>query len=109
LALTPGTRLGVYEITAPLGEGGLGQVYRATDTTLGRQVAITILPEAFAADPERIARFQHEAKTLASLNHPTSRSFTDSNRRETVHALVMEGVGERGGPVAAQCTRGGSP
>jgi len=70
LALTLGTRLGVYEITAPIGEGGMGQVYQATDTTLGRQVAIKILPDAFAADPERLARFEREAKTLASLNHP---------------------------------------
>ena len=70
MALTPGTRLGVYEITAPLGEGGMGQVWRATDTTLGRQVAIKILPDAFAADPDRLARFEREAKTLASLSHP---------------------------------------
>ena len=70
MALTPGTRLGVYEITAQIGEGGMGQVWRATDTTLGRQVAIKILPDAFAADPERLARFEREAKTLASLNHP---------------------------------------
>ena len=68
MALTP--RLGVYEVTAPLGEGGMGQVWRATDTTLGRQVAIKILPDAFAANPERLARFEREAKTLASLNHP---------------------------------------
>ncbi|MSO62374.1 MAG: hypothetical protein EXQ50_09825 [Acidobacteria bacterium] len=70
MSLAPGTRLGVYEITAPLGEGGMGQVWRATDTTLGRQVAIKILPDAFAADPDRLARFEREAKTLASLNHP---------------------------------------
>jgi serine/threonine-protein kinase len=70
LSLTPGTRLGVYEITAPLGEGGMGQVWRATDTSLGRQVAIKILPAAFAADHDRLARFEGEAKTLASLNHP---------------------------------------
>jgi serine/threonine protein kinase len=70
LALTPGTRLGVYEVTAQIGEGGMGQVYRATDTTLGRKVAIKILPDAFASDPERLARFEREAKTLASLNHP---------------------------------------
>jgi serine/threonine protein kinase len=75
LALTPGTRLGVYEIAAPIGEGGMGQVYRATDTTLGRQVAIKILPDAFAADPERMARFEREAKTLASLNHPNIASI----------------------------------
>jgi serine/threonine protein kinase len=68
----------VYEVTEPIGEGGMGQVWRATDTTLGRQVAIKILPDAFASDPERLARFEREAKTLASLNHPTSPRFTDS-------------------------------
>jgi serine/threonine protein kinase/Tol biopolymer transport system component len=68
--LTIGTRLGAYEVTAQIGEGGMGQVYRATDTKLGRQVAIKILPDAFASDPERLARFEREAKTLASLNHP---------------------------------------
>ena len=70
VALTPGTRLGVYQITAQIGEGGMGAVYRATDTSLSRQVAIKVLPDAFAADPERLARFEREAKTLASLNHP---------------------------------------
>jgi serine/threonine protein kinase len=70
LALTPGSRLGVYEITAQIGEGGMGQVYRARDTKLDRDVAIKILPEAFAQDADRLARFTREAKTLASLNHP---------------------------------------
>jgi serine/threonine protein kinase len=70
LALTPGTRLGVYEITAPIGEGGMGQVYRARGTKLDHDVAIKILPAAFAHDTERVARFTREAKTLASLNHP---------------------------------------
>ncbi len=65
-----GTRLGAYEITAKLGEGGMGEVYRATDSNLGRQVAIKVLPEAFATDAERLARFEREARTLASLNHP---------------------------------------
>jgi urease accessory protein len=69
LALTPGTRLGVYEITAPIGEGGKGQVFRATDTKLKRQVAIKILPPPLAADQDRLARFQRE-EVLASLNHP---------------------------------------
>ena len=69
LDLTFGTRLGVYEVIAPIGEGGMGQVYRATDTTLGRQIAIKILPDAFASDPDRMARFEREAKTLGSLNH----------------------------------------
>jgi eukaryotic-like serine/threonine-protein kinase len=70
LALTPGTRLGVYEVTAQIGVGGMGEVYRATDTKLKRQVAIKILPPALAADPDRLARFQREAEVLASLNHP---------------------------------------
>ena len=58
------------QVTAEIGEGGMGQVFRATDTTLSRQVAIKILPDAFAADPNRMARFEREAQTLASLNHP---------------------------------------
>ena len=70
MRLSAGTRLGPYEILSALGAGGMGEVYRARDTTLDRGVAIKILPEAFAADTERIARFQREAKTLASLNHP---------------------------------------
>jgi eukaryotic-like serine/threonine-protein kinase len=90
LALTAGTRLGVYQITAPIGEGGMGQVWRATDTTLGRQVAIKILPDAFAADPERLARFEREAKTLASLNHPHIAAIYGFEKSSGVHALVME-------------------
>ena len=70
MSLAPGARLGAYEIVAPIGAGGMGEVYRATDTKLGRDVAIKILPEAFARDADRLARFQREAKTLASLNHP---------------------------------------
>jgi len=70
VALTPGTRLGIYQITAPLGEGGMGQVWRARDTKLDRDVAIKVLPEAFAHDADRLARFTREAKTLAALNHP---------------------------------------
>ena len=70
MALTRGTRLGVYEVMAPLGVGGMGEVYRATDTTLKRQVAIKILPSSLSADPDRLARFQREAAVLASLNHP---------------------------------------
>ena len=70
MSLAPGTRLGVYQITAPLGEGGMGQVWRARDTKLDRDVAIKVLPEAFAHDADRLARFTREAKTLAALNHP---------------------------------------
>ena len=65
-----GDRFGHYDVVALIGEGGMGQVYQATDTKLNRQVALKILPEAFAADPDRLARFQREAQVLASLNHP---------------------------------------
>ena len=65
-----GRRLGIYQIDALLGAGGMGEVYRARDTTLGREVAIKVLPHAFAGDPERLARFEREARVLASLNHP---------------------------------------
>ncbi len=90
MSLTPGSRLGVYEITAQIGEGGMGAVYRATDTTLSRQVAIKILPEAFAADPDRLARFEREAKTLASLNHPHIAAIYGFEKSSGLHALVME-------------------
>ena len=68
--LSPGTRLGPYEVLAKLGAGGMGEVYRARDTKLNRDVAIKVLPEAFALDAERLARFTREAQVLASLNHP---------------------------------------
>ncbi|MDO8677157.1 MAG: protein kinase [Acidobacteriota bacterium] len=70
MPLPAGTRIGVYEIQSPLGAGGMGEVYRARDTKLGREVAIKILPAAFTNDPERLARFEREARMLASLNHP---------------------------------------
>jgi serine/threonine protein kinase len=107
LALTPGTRLGVYEITAWIGEGGMGQVYRATDTTLGRQVAIKILPDAFAADPERLARFEREAKTLASLNHPHIAAIYGFEKSGGLHALVMELV--EGDDLSQRISRGAIP
>jgi serine/threonine protein kinase len=90
MALDPGTRLGSYEITAQIGEGGMGQVYRATDSALGRQVAIKILPEAFAADPERLARFEREARTLAALNHPRIAAIYSIEQSADRRALVME-------------------
>jgi len=82
LALPPGTRLGVYEVTTQIGEGGMGQVYRATDTKLKRQVAIKILPPSLAADPDRLARFQREAEVLASLNHPNIAHIYGLERQE---------------------------
>ncbi|MEX2661278.1 MAG: protein kinase, partial [Vicinamibacterales bacterium] len=70
MPLTPGTSLGPYQIVGSLGAGGMGEVYRARDTQLNRDVAIKVLPELFAQDAERLARFTREAQTLASLNHP---------------------------------------
>ena len=70
LSLTPGTRLGVYEVTAQIGEGGMGQVFLAHDAKLNRDVAIKVLPDGFASDADRLARFGREAQVLASLNHP---------------------------------------
>jgi serine/threonine protein kinase len=70
MGLTSGTRLGPYEIVCPLGEGGMGEVYRARDTRLERNVAIKILPAQFSSDPVRKQRFEREAKTISSLNHP---------------------------------------
>jgi Tol biopolymer transport system component len=107
LALSHGTRLGVYEITAPIGEGGMGQVYRATDTTLSRQVAVKILPDAFASDSERLARFEREAKTLASLNHPHIAAIYGFEKSAGLHALVMELV--EGDDLSQRITKGAIP
>lgn len=85
-----GTRLGLYEITAPLGAGGMGVVYRARDTRLGREVALKFLPEGFADDPERHSRFEREAKVLASLNHPHIAVLYGLEHLDGQHALVME-------------------
>jgi len=90
VALTPGTRLGIYEIVAPIGEGGMGHVYQARDTKLARDVAIKVLPEAFAHDVHRLARFQREARTLASLNHPHIAAIYGLEESSGLTALVME-------------------
>src|SRR5258706_10309800 len=71
MSLAPGARLGPYEIVAPLGAGGMGEVWRARDRKLDREVALKFLPASFAKEPERLARFEREAKVLASLNHPS--------------------------------------
>jgi hypothetical protein len=88
--LTAGTRLGPYEITAQIGVGGMGEVYRATDKNLKRQVAIKVLPEAVAADAERLVRFQREAEVLASLNHPNIAIIHGLEKSDGVTGLVME-------------------
>src|SRR5216684_7172440 len=92
MPLSPGTRLSSYEIVAPLGAGGMGEVYRARDTTLKRDVALKVLPAAFVRDPERMARFQREAEVLASLDHPNIGPIhgmvESENSRALVHALI---------------------
>jgi serine/threonine protein kinase len=85
-----GRTLSHFEITAKLGEGGMGEVYRATDSTLGREVAIKVLPEAFTADPERLARFEREARVLASLNHTNIAAIHEVGEQEGTHFLIME-------------------
>jgi serine/threonine protein kinase len=105
--LAPGTRLGAYEVVAPLGAGGMGEVYRATDTNLGRDVAIKVLPDAFAQDPERIARFEREAKTLASLNHPNIAIIHGLEKSQGTYALVMELV--EGEDLSQRIARGPIP
>jgi eukaryotic-like serine/threonine-protein kinase len=90
MALTPGSRLGPYEILTPLGAGGMGEVYRARDTKLNREVAIKVLPDLFAGDAERLARFSREAQTLAALNHPNIAHIHGLEESGGVRALVME-------------------
>jgi serine/threonine-protein kinase len=107
MPLAGGTHLGPYEILSALGAGGMGEVYRARDTKLDRAVAIKILPEAFAADTERIARFQREAKTLASLNHPNIAHIHGLEESSGVRALVMEVV--EGEDLAQRIARGAIP
>ena len=92
MPLAPGARRGPYEITAKIGAGGMGEVYRARDTKLDRDVALKILPEAFASDPERLARFEREAKTLAALNHPHIAHIHGVEESDGVRALVLEFV-----------------
>jgi serine/threonine protein kinase len=90
MTLAIGTRLGSYEVTAQIGVGGMGEVYRATDTKLKREVAVKVLPAALASDPERLARFQREAEVLASLNHPNIAAIYGLEDADGVKALVME-------------------
>ena len=90
MALTAGTKLGVYEVLSAIGAGGMGEVYKARDTKLDRDVALKILPDAFVNDPERLARFQREAKVLASLNHPNIAAIHGLEESDETRALVLE-------------------
>ena len=105
--LTPGTRLGPYEVLTLLGAGGMGEVYRARDTKLNREVALKILPEAVASDPDRLARFTREAQTLAALNHPNIGSIYGIEESQSVRALVMELI--EGDDLSALIARGPLP
>ena len=90
MALSEGTTIGPYEVVGLIGQGGMGEVYQARDTTLDRDVALKVLPEAFTSDPDRLARFEREAKVLASLNHPNIGSIYGLEEAEGVKALVLE-------------------
>src|SRR5215467_14427433 len=90
MSLAIGQQLGSHEITALLGKGGMGEVYRARDLKLKREVAIKILPEEFSRDPDRVARFQREAEVLASLNHPGIAAIYDLQETEGARFLVLE-------------------
>jgi serine/threonine protein kinase len=90
MSLPAGTRLGPYEVLAPLGAGGMGEVYRARDTKLGRDVAVKVLPERFAADPASVARFEREARAVAALSHPNILAIHDFGRQDATAYAVME-------------------
>jgi serine/threonine protein kinase len=107
LALTPGTRLGVYEVTAQLGAGGMGEVYRATDSNLKRSVAIKVLPASVADDVDRLVRFQREAEVLAALNHPNIAAIYGLEKTPDFTVLVMELV--EGEDLSQRIARGAMP
>jgi len=107
MPLAPGGRLGPYEIVGPLGAGGMGEVYRARDTKLKRDVALKVLPDSFASDPDRLARFTREAQTLASLNHPNIAHIHGLEESESVTAIVMELV--EGDDLSQRIARGAIP
>ena len=107
MALTPGTKFGPYEIQSPLGAGGMGEVYRATDTKLGRDVALKVLPAEMAQDPERLGRFRREAKALAQLDHPNIVAIYSVEESDGVHFLTMQLV--EGQPLDRLICAGGLP
>src|SRR6267142_6853582 len=90
MPLLPGTRIGTYQITGPLGAGGMGEVYRARDTRLGREVAVKVLPASVASNPDRLARFEREARTVAGLNHPNIITLFSVEDESGVRFLTME-------------------
>ena len=104
MSLSPGTRIGSYEVLGTIGAGGMGEVYRARDTKLGRDVALKILPELFALDADRRARFEREARTLAALNHPNIAHVYDAGTDAAGAFLVMELV--EGEDLTAHIARG---
>jgi hypothetical protein len=105
MALKPGMRLGAYEIRGPLGAGGMGEVYRAWDPRLGREVAVKVLPESASADPDRRRRFEQEARAAGSLNHPNVLAVHDVGSHESVHYIVSELL--EGGTLRDQIRSGG--
>ena len=107
MTLASGKRIGHYEIVAPLGAGGMGEVYRATDTKLDRDVAIKVLPDAFAQDPDRMARFTREAQVLASLNHPNIAHIYGLEEADGI-TRARDGTG-RGRRLAERIARGAIP
>ncbi|HYV41565.1 MAG TPA: protein kinase, partial [Thermoanaerobaculia bacterium] len=90
MTLSSGTRLGPYEVIAPLGAGGMGEVYRARDTRLGREVAIKVLPQKLSADADALARFEREARAVAALSHPNILALHDFGREDAVVYAVSE-------------------
>jgi serine/threonine protein kinase len=116
MALTSGTKLGPYEILSPLGAGGMGEVYRAHDTRLGRDVAIKVLPNHLSSNPDLKQRFEREARAISSLNHPRICTLHDVGHQDGVDFLVMECLeGEsladrlKKGPLALKESRLGMP
>jgi serine/threonine protein kinase len=106
MSLAPGTRISSYDVVSLLGAGGMGEVYRARDTKLDRDVALKILPESFASDPDRLMRFEREAKTLAALNHPhiaQIHGVEDAGARRALVMELVEGEDSHSGWRAARC------